>query len=298
MAPQAASKDLAGLIHDQATVQSEQAAITFGNRETTYSELDQRANRVANGLRAMMPAHQMRVALLDKNSDTFFEVLFGAAKAGHVLAPVNCRLAPAEVAYIVNDAAAEVLFVGGEFLLVTAQILSELRTVRRIVVLSGTHPEWEPYIAWRDRQTSADPELPIRSHDVVLQLYTSGTTGHPKGVQVTHDNILAALAAAHEWYPCTADDVRLACMPQFHVAGSIGGLIGLYAGARTIVAREPAPAELLRLIATERVTLTFLVPALMLFMLQTPGCQEVDFSSLKQITYGASPIALDLLRQA
>jgi acyl-CoA synthetase (AMP-forming)/AMP-acid ligase II len=87
-------------------------------------------------------------------------------------------------------------------------------------------------------------------------------------------------------------------MPQFHIAGSVLGLLGLNRGARTVILRETAPAEILRLIPSERVTVTFLVPALLLFMLQTPGCQEVDFSSLRRIVYGASPIAVDVLRAA
>jgi acyl-CoA synthetase (AMP-forming)/AMP-acid ligase II len=297
MASPTTSQDLGTLLTDLAGVRSEQVATLFRGQETTYRELDERANRVANGLRTITPANQVRVALLDKNSDAFFEVLFGAARSGAVLAPVNWRLAPSEVAYILNDAAAEVLFVGEEFSPLIAQISSQLRSVRRVVALSGSHPEWEPYPAWRDRHAETHPELPIRSQDVALQLYTSGTTGRPKGVQLTHHNVVAALQTAHEWYPCTAADVSLVCMPQFHIAGSIVGLIGLHAGARTVIVREAVPAEILRMIAAERVTQVFLVPALMLFMLQTHGSAEVDLSCLRQITYGSSPITLDLLLQ-
>jgi acyl-CoA synthetase (AMP-forming)/AMP-acid ligase II len=86
-------------------------------------------------------------------------------------------------------------------------------------------------------------------------------------------------------------------MPQFHIAGSLTGLVGLYEGSRTVITRQPDPAEMLRIIPQERVSRMFVVPALLLFMLQTPGCQETDFSSLKLVTYGASPIPLDLLRE-
>jgi acyl-CoA synthetase (AMP-forming)/AMP-acid ligase II len=152
------------------------------------------------------------------------------------------------------------------------------------------HPEWEPYSAWRDRQADKDSYLVNPPDDVAIQLYTSGTTGHPKGMQLTHANLFAAIAAAPERYPCSADDVSLTCLPQFHIAGSVLGVLNLYRGARTVIVRETAPAE--------RVTLTFLVPALLLFMLQTPGCQAVDFSSLRRIVYGASPIAVEMLRAA
>jgi acyl-CoA synthetase (AMP-forming)/AMP-acid ligase II len=116
MAHPTVSQDLGTLLHFQARIRSAQVATVFDRRETTYRELDERANRVANGLRAITPANQVRIALLDKNSDAFFELLFGAARSGAVLAPVNWRLAPSEVEYILNDAAAELLFVGEEFL--------------------------------------------------------------------------------------------------------------------------------------------------------------------------------------
>ncbi|MBV9328494.1 MAG: AMP-binding protein [Chloroflexi bacterium] len=298
MTQQTAAGDLGQIVRQQAVTRGDQVAFVSGNRATTYAELNRHANQVANGLRAIAPGVETRVALLDKNSDVFFEVWFGAAKSGNVLTPVSWRLAPPEVAYIVNDAEAEVLFVGDEFFPLITQILPELRTVHHIICLSGNHPEWEAYAAWRDSQESGDLNKPTSAEDVVLQLYTSGTTGHPKGALITHANICAALETAAECYPCTVDDVNLLCMPEFHIADAFGGMIGVHTGARTVIPRDPAPAELLRLIQTERVTLTFLVPALILFMLQAPGCDEVDFSSLRYIQYGASPIAADLLQQA
>jgi long-chain acyl-CoA synthetase len=290
--------DLVELSRQQAITRPERVAITFQGSESTYHDLDERANRVANGLLALSNTVHARVALLDKNSDAFYELWFGAAKARNVAVPVNWRLAPAELAYIINDATAEVLFVGEEFLPMVDQIRPELLTVKQIIAASGSHPAWESYRAWRDRQANTDPRLPTQRDDVAVQLYTSGTTGHPKGVEITHRNLFAAVAAAPEWYPCTADDVNLACMPQFHLTGNTIGLFGLTCGARTVILREATPAEILRVIPTERVTIAAFVPALLLFMLQTPGSHEVDFSSLRHITYGASPIAENLVREA
>ena len=298
MSVQTSARELGALLNNHAAVRPDSVALVFEDRATTYGELNARANRVANGLRAIATTPQTRVALLDKNSDAFYEILFGAAKALSVLAPVNWRLAAPEVAYIVNDACAEVLFVGEDFFPTVAQILPELRTVRKVIALSGRHPEWEGYTSWRDRQHDDASGMPINGDDVVIQMYTSGTTGHPKGALTTHDNIFAALECSPDWYPCTADDVNLVCMPLFHIAGSFIGLLGLYAGARNVLSRDTHPATLLRLIESERVTMMFLVPALMLFMLQAPEIEQVDLSSLRQIDYGASPIALDLLRQA
>ena len=298
MATSVAPSDLATLSCLQAERWPEHVALTFEGRHTTYEELDRRANQVANGLLTINPSPATRVAVLAKNSDSFYELLFGAAKACQVLVPVNWRLAPAEVAYILNDARAEVLFVGEEFFPVVAQIHATLSTLRRVIAFSGEYPDWESYATWRERQDTTDPDQLVTGSDVALQLYTSGTTGRPKGAQLTHDNLLVSLAGSPEYYPCSAADVSLACMPYFHIAGAIVGLFGLFGGARTLVMRDPVPAEILRLIPAERVTVTFFVPALLLFLLQTPGCQETDFSSLRLIAYGASPIPLDLLKTA
>jgi acyl-CoA synthetase (AMP-forming)/AMP-acid ligase II len=230
MAVPNALQDLAEVVRYQAAVRPEHVAMTFEGRETTYGQLDRRASRVANGLRAINPAPHTRVASIAKNTDFFYEVLFGAAKARDATVAVNWRLAPPEVAYIVNDAMAEVLFVGEESFPLIAQIRSKLRTVRTVIALGGNHPEWESYTDWRDRQDGSDPQLARSGGEVVLQHYTSGTTGHPKGAEITNDNLFAALQAAGEWYPCTTEDISLACMPQFHIGGSLLGLIPLHVG--------------------------------------------------------------------
>jgi acyl-CoA synthetase (AMP-forming)/AMP-acid ligase II len=297
MAIQPALRDLCELSRYHAAVRPERVAMTFEGRETTFGQLDRRASRVANGLLATCPTAQARVALLDKNSDQFFELWFGAAKARDVLVPVNWRLAPAEIAYILNDAEAELLFVGEEYVTTVERLLPELRTVKQVIALAGRCSAWEGYAAWRDRQASADPRLETPGDDVALQLYTSGTTGHPKGVQITHDALMTSLAA-RQWFPCTAEDVKLLSMPQYHAIGSVLGLGAYYVGGRTVIARQANPAEVLRLIPAERVTHAILVPAVLLFLLQTPGCRDTDFSSLTYIVYAASPIPLDLLRDA
>jgi acyl-CoA synthetase (AMP-forming)/AMP-acid ligase II len=171
--------------------------------------------------------------------------------------------------------------------------------VRKIVALDDSPIEWESYAAWRERQSPLDPRVAVAGSDVVVQLYTSGTTGRPKGAQLTSDNLLAlASAAVHEFRLVTDDDVSLVCMPFFHIGGLGYGLVSLYAGATNVILREVVPADILRTIAAHRVTKSFLVPAVILFLLQTPDIDETDLSSLGLISYGASPMPLELLRRA
>ncbi|HEU4388261.1 MAG TPA: AMP-binding protein, partial [Blastocatellia bacterium] len=123
---------IADMIRYQASVRPGNVATVFENRETTFAELDQRSSQVANGLSAEGLGPQARVAVLDKNSDVFFEIMFGAAKARDVMIGVNWRLSPSEAAYVIRDATAEILFVGQDFIPVVEQVLGELGAVKKI----------------------------------------------------------------------------------------------------------------------------------------------------------------------
>lgn len=283
----------------QAGIRPDKVAVVFRNSETTFAQLDERASRVANGLIGEGLRPETRIALLDKNSDSFFEILFGAAKANTVLTAVNWRLASAEMTYIINDAMAEILFVGEEFFPHIEQILSDLKTVKKIIALGGSRDGWELYEEWRERQTDADPMLEIAGSDVAVQLYTSGTTGNPKGAQLTNDNFLALIPVAiRMWGKWSSEDANLVCMPLYHIGGTGWGLFGFYIGALSAITRETSPVEILQVIERHKVTKTFFVPALILFLLQSPEIQATDLSSLELIVYGASPIPSDLLRSA
>src|SRR5262249_44573702 len=139
----------------------------------------------------------------------------------------------------------------------------------------------------------------IAPDDDVIQLYTSGTTGHPKGVQLTNRNYLSvfeclpSIGLAYD-----ASDVVLVAMPVFHVAGVNLGLLSLVGGARGIILGDIDPTEILRLIEVKGITRAFLVPAVILFLLQHPRAATMDFSRLKSMAYGASPISDDVLQRA
>jgi acyl-CoA synthetase (AMP-forming)/AMP-acid ligase II len=290
---------LADIVRDHSAAQPDAVAMVFGERATNYRDLDRCASRVANGLVAEGFAPQTRIAVLDKNSDSFFEILFGAAKSNNVLVAINWRLAPAEIAYIINDAMAEILFVGEEYFSTVERILGDLKTVRKVIALTGAHAVWEPYHDWRDRQGESEPEVVLSPSDVALQMYTSGTTGHPKGAQLTNANLLTIVPVlTTEFARWDESDVSLVCMPLFHIGGSGYALMGFYSGCKNVILRETVPAAILQAISLHRVTKAFMVPALLLFLLQTPGVEETDFSSLELLIYGASPIPLDLLRRS
>jgi len=289
---------LADIVRVHGARQPETAAIIYAGNTTTYGALDRASSQAANALIAAGVHPQKRIAHLDKSSDVFFELLFGAAKANVVMVSVNWRLAPPEVLQIVNDAEAEILFVGTEFFPVIEKIQGELESVRKIVALDGIHPDWEAFGAWRDREAAIDPRLPVEPGDTAVQFYTSGTTGLPKGAELTNRNFTAMLPLwTREWLLAPGVP-NLVCLPMFHIGGAGWGIAGLYAGATNHVVREFIPAQILETVERERLQVMLLVPAMILFLVQAPQIRETDLSSLRLIVYGAAPIPAELLKQA
>ena len=278
-------------VRSYAETRGDQAALIFGDRMTTFSELWQRANQVASGLTSLGLKPQSRVVILTGNNDVFFEIWLGAALANCVLTPINARLAPPEVAYIVNDSQAEVLIVDAPFEDLVDGISGELQNVREIILLSD-------YTEWRDRQSREPVQYSINAADTMVQMYTSGTTGFPKGVELNHTSMLAcvrSMMGLHEWQP---GEVALVTAPLFHTAGSAWANCALQSGGTIVLLREVTPASILDALEEHKVTQALLVPAVVQMALQSPECKSKDFSHLKRMLYGASPIAVPVLRQA
>lgn len=289
------------LRHKQ-VARSDSTALEFDTERVSYAQLVKRSCQVANGLIAAGVAHGDRVAVMDKNSHRYLELLLGCSLAGAVPVGVNWRLAPPEVTYIINDANAPVLFCGLAFAELIAGIRDDLPAVHTLIATDFDHAQWAGYEQWRDRQSTDYPSVQVSPDDTMIQLYTSGTTGHPKGAELTHKNLLDSLdavdAANGGWYDWQQTDVNMVCMPMFHIAGVNWALLGLLTGARNLILADVDLDLILTLIEREGVSRVLFVPAVILFLMQYPATQQTNFASLKQVTYGASPIPEELLKQA
>ncbi|MFI0486353.1 long-chain-fatty-acid--CoA ligase [Actinomadura sp. 9N215] len=291
---------LTELLRERARSHPDRVAYVAGDAEITYGAFDRRADRVAAALAAAGAGYGDRIAILDKNSLEYAEQLFGAARIGAVQVPVNYRLAPDEVAYIVNNARAKVFIVGHEFVPVLDAIAERLEHTTRFVVIGGSGHRYDDYAAWVDGAPDAPPEpgYVTDTADVFAQLYSSGTTGLPKGVMLTHDNYFAALAVTNESWDVDDSSVLMIAMPMYHIAGNMLTLSAVYNGIPGVITREPDPAQIARGIERNRVTHIFLVPVLLQFMPLIPEVTACDLSSLRLMLYGASPISEDVLRGA
>jgi long-chain acyl-CoA synthetase len=295
------ARSLGDVVRLHAQARPDATVWEFEGRETSFAAFDRHTNQVANSLIALGLETGDRIGYLGKNSDAFFEIMFGAAKAGVVMAPINWRLAPPEIAYIVRDAGAKVLFVGPEFIDQARGLISHFEKPPVIIALEGGAHDWRVFADWRDSQSTVDPKTPVGWEDVALQLYTSGTTGRPKGAMLSHRAILglrrAPGASEIAWNRWTSDDVSLVAMPVFHIGGAGWGVLGVYNGARGVIAREFDPNRVLDFIENHRISKMFMAPSAMQIVVRQPRAREVDYGRLKYLMYGASPIPLDLLRE-
>jgi len=278
----------------------EATALHFQSSQLSFAALEANANKIAQALLEAGVQSGERIAYLGKNNTAFYEVLFGACKVRCAVTPVNYRLAAPEIAFILNDCKASVVFVGKDSEPLLEAILDQCPRVSTIISIDGGHTVWPDYVYWRDTHPALHPRMRAEPTDDVLQLYTSGTTGRPKGVQLTNANYLAflRLALQLEWANYRPGERVLLAMPMFHVAGANAGLLTIAQGAACVVLKEVNPGDILTSLTQQKIQHAFFVPAVIQMLLQIPGIEQADFSDLKQIFYGASPIAQSILQRA
>jgi len=266
-----------------------------GPAGTTWAGLREQATRVASALVRDGVRVQDRVVHLGRNDPRFFEVLFGCALAGAVPTPLNWRLAPRELVALIEDSGAEVLIVDPEMHEVIAAAESELTRIRTVVTL-GTDPRWTSFEDWKG--PAEDPGVPAEPDHIAFQLYTSGTTGRPKGAMFANGTNLRVLLddISVEW-GFTPGDVSLLCMPLFHMGGVAWALAGMARGARGIVVRDFLPAAVLDVMEREHVTTAFCVPAMLAALCAVPAIDGRRLH-LRQMVYSGSPISTTALAAA
>ena len=285
--------DFATLVASTAQERPDDIAVGYAGATWTWAQFVERIRRNAAAQRTAGLRPGDRVAVLDLNHPSCLETTLACAQAGTVNTVVNFRLAPPEIIYVINDAGAKILFVGPEFAGAVAQIREKLPTVERVVHVGGDNDEYE---AWLAAQEPDSQRHDAALDDCFVQLYTSGTTGFPKGVLLTHRGMLAHARNTAEDFSLESDAKVQVAMPLFHVGGTSYAMLALANGARISVLRMPDPTAVWDMLEGERITHTFLVPALLAVMAQVPGAAERDVSALKALVYGASPMPLPVMR--
>ena len=272
-------------------------AMTYLGRTWTWAEMDERVRRLAGALASMGVGRGDVVSFLDKNHPACVELTFAAASLGAANAIINFRLAGDEIDYAVNDSGAKVLVVGSELLPTISAIRDKLVAVEEVIELTpggGDGDQYEALLA-RATPTGRDPE--VTPDDTCLVMYSSGTTGRPKGVMLSQANMLHHTVAAHDGWSFDPGDKNMVSMPLFHVGGSSYVLFGIHDGVPSVMTRDPDGASLAGAIM-QGANRTFLVPAVLAQVLQSGDDAIRLFGQLKTYCYGAAPMPLPLLRAA
>ena len=266
-------------------------AIRCGARALTYAELDDRSSRLAQALLSAGVRAGDRVAHLDRTAPEIVELLFATSKIGAVTVPLNWRLAPAELETIVADAGCTVMIAGPTYREVAREIAAGVPQPLEVVETGAA------YEARLDAHPPTDPGHRGAANDVSVQMYTSGTTGLPKGVLTTQRNLAAAYLSAEVW-AFDSQSISLTPLPMFHIGGIGWAYLGLVSGATTILVSDFDAARVIDLLEHERVTNAVFVPTILQMLAAVPGAAERDYSNLRSIAYGASPITTPVLRAA
>lgn len=276
------------------------AALIDGTGSQTFAELDTQSNRLANAMLAQGLPAETSVAYLGENTARYFEVLFGVNKAGCALLPLNWRLAVAELAMIVEDAGPGVLIADKPYRETAEAACRAAGLDCRIIEIDSTAPGEAELDALMAAASDEDPAVRVDPWQTAILMYTSGTTGKPKGVQMAHQGVLYLRLCEHlePSFNYDRDDVMLTVMPLFHAMGVGLSLQALYNGGTVAVRPMPEPGELLAIIARERPTVLPLVPTAIQMMLDHPEAGHTDLSCLRLIVYAGSPMGPHLLQRA
>lgn len=272
--------------------------LSHGDEHLSYGHVNATANRLANGFLGLGVEPGQRVAVLGENSVQHCLLFMAASKIGAVAVPLNYRLAAAELAYVISDANARVLLVIDGM----APTLAELRDrlAEDLTVITDDQPDSLQWTSWLDALPATSPQISVDRHAPFIQLYTSGTTGNPKGVVISHNNLLQLTlmnAIATPKRPQQGSAI-IVCAPLFHIGGAGSTVAGIFNGQHTLLHRAFDPVHLVEDMERNPVTSIFLVPAMIMAILNLPDIESRDFSQLKTIFYGASPISETVLRRA
>ncbi|HET6153996.1 MAG TPA: long-chain-fatty-acid--CoA ligase [Marmoricola sp.] len=272
-------------------------AIAYLDRTWTWREWDDRIRRLAGALTDLGIRRGDVVGCLDKNHPATVELTLAAASLGAATAIFNWRLAGDEVDYAVNDSGARLLIVGTELLPLVEKIRADLPSVEHVVEVTPDGGAGDQYEALLAGATPRGRAAEVTPDDVCLVMYSSGTTGRPKGVQIRQRNLVAHTVNALDGWSFDPGDKNLVAMPFFHVGGTSYIQQSIHEGMPSVITREPDAGSLAAAIL-QGANRTFLVPAVLAGVLASGPDAIKLFGALKTYCYGAAPMPLPLLRAA
>jgi len=274
----------------------ERACIVFEGKRWAYSQINGRTNQLANALAKRGVRKGDCIGVLHVNCNQYVETYFASAKLGAIFVPLNFRAKADELAYMMGHAEVKVLFVGDRYYDLVQSIRPQLPKIKEYFSLEGGRkPDYEDLI----RSASSDEMASdIGDEDITILMYTSGTTGRPKGVPLRHSAFVTYVLENVEPASPEVEERNLLTVPLYHVAGIQAMLAAIYGGRTLVLMRQFEVKEWVETIERERATRAMLVPTMLKRVIDDPDFSNHDLSSLKVITYGAAPMPFEVIHKA
>ena len=274
----------------------ERDCIVFEEKRWTYVQVNERVNQLANALAKMGVDKGDRIGILHVNCNQYIETYFASTKLGAIFVPLNFRARADELAYMISNAEVKVLFVGMRYLDLVNTILPHLATVKEYIAIDGGGK-----LIYEDliRSASSDEYFcEIGDEDITILMYTSGTTGRPKGVPLRHNAFVSYVLENVEPASPEIEERNLLTVPLYHVAGIQAMLAAIYGGRTLALMKQFEVKEWMRTIQKEQATRAMLVPTMLKRVIDDPDFGQYNLSSLKVITYGAAPMPFEVISKA
>jgi len=279
----------------RAKLDPERIGLVFDGRELTFAQWNARANRAAHGFASLGIKHGDRVGVLMTNSIEFLECFFGLAKIGAIVVPLNWRLTPPELAFIASDAGIVALAYGAEHAQTVAGLRGQIAAANYLVVGEAAGSDHD-YAALTSRMPDTEPDAVGSGDEPLVIMFTSGTTGKPKGAVLTHDNLFydsCTVSMSTDW---RWGDRVLIALPLFHIGALIDVVIDVHIGSTTVLMKAFDPVGFLRTLQDQQIDSFLAVPAMLQFMLQVPTLGEFDLSSVRWALCGTAPVPVPLIQ--
>jgi len=288
---------LGDMLEDNAARFGDRPAYVYAGQTLSHGQLLANAKRLASALARRGVRRQDRVAILSMNSLEYGEVLAASEWSGIIVATVNFRLAPPEMAYIINNSSPRVLIFESQYLAVIDKLRPELASVETYVCIGGESTWAQSYDEFIASGDAAGPGFKAREEDIYCLVYTSGTTGKPKGCILGQREVrMGAQTLSTEIRGGPSDSILLV-MPLFHVGAMHMGQSVHFRGGAVVLLRQFDPATLLKTVAGERITVLHLAPTLLQMVLDTPEVDKTDFSSVRTVVYSAAAMPVSVLKR-
>ena len=289
---------LADLLRRNRTLFPDKAAFIFEGARFTWTEADERVNRLANALLGLGVKRGDHVAVLSKNCNEYFETYFACSRSGSICTAINYRLTPHELEYVIGNSEARVVIVSDEFLDTLEEVRPRLNAAEHYIVIGKAPEGMKSYDDLIAAASPSEPAIEQHEDDVVLQMYTSGTTGLPKGAMLTHRNLVTNAIGCSLGMQLQPADCILMVAPLYHMAAGMCSLAVILQGGPILLHRDFNPIAILDDFEGGEVTCALLIPVMINFLLQMPDIEQRDFGNIRAMIYGASPMPVEVLRRA